>query len=162
MNKTYNAKVNNTFDFEFDETIISKLDVSKISNKKFHVLQNNTPFKTEITETNFNQKSYQVKVNNNTYNINIISDLDVLIKKMGFEIGSTKTVNDIKAPMPGLILDISVKIGQEVNEDDPLLILEAMKMENVITSPRQGVIKSISVKKGDAVEKNQLLITFYA
>jgi biotin carboxyl carrier protein len=62
--------------------------------------------------------------------------------------------------MPGLILDINVKIGQKVKEDDPLLILEAMKMENVLTSPRDGIIKSISVSKGDAVNKNQLLIEF--
>jgi biotin carboxyl carrier protein len=160
MNKTYKVNVNNTFDFELEETDISKLDASKVSNSKFHVLQNNMSFKTEIIDTNFNQKSYKVKVNNNTYNINIVNDLDTLIKEMGFEVGSSKKVNDIKAPMPGLILDISVKIGQEVNEDDTLLILEAMKMENVITSPRQGVIKSISVSKGDAVEKNQLLIEF--
>jgi biotin carboxyl carrier protein len=62
--------------------------------------------------------------------------------------------------MPGLILEIHVRIGQAVNENDPLLILEAMKMENVITSPRDGIIKSISVKKSDAVDKNQLLIEF--
>jgi len=79
---------------------------------------------------------------------------------MGFEIGSAKKVNDIKAPMPGLILEINVKVGQEIVENDPILILEAMKMENVITAPRDGVIKSISVTKGDAVEKNQLLIEF--
>ncbi|MCL4125700.1 UNVERIFIED_CONTAM: hypothetical protein GTU68_028898 [Idotea baltica] len=62
--------------------------------------------------------------------------------------------------MPGLILDINVKVGQEVIEDDALLILEAMKMENVLTAPRDGMIKSITVSKGDAVDKNQLLITF--
>jgi biotin carboxyl carrier protein len=62
--------------------------------------------------------------------------------------------------MPGLILEIHVQTGQEVNEDDPLLILEAMKMENVITSPRDGIIKSITVKKGETVDKNQLLIEF--
>jgi len=62
--------------------------------------------------------------------------------------------------MPGLILEINVEVDQEVNENDTLLILEAMKMENVITSPRSGIIKSISVNKGEAVEKNQLLIEF--
>ncbi|MDX1317201.1 MAG: acetyl-CoA carboxylase biotin carboxyl carrier protein subunit, partial [Xanthomarina gelatinilytica] len=74
--------------------------------------------------------------------------------------GASKKVNEIKAPMPGLILDIHVKEGQEVKEDDALLILEAMKMENVLTSPRDGIIKSISVSKNDTVDKNQLLIEF--
>ena len=80
---------------------------------------------------------------------------------MGFAIGGTKHVNSIKAPMPGLILDINVKEGQEVKENDNLIILEAMKMENSITSPRDGIIKSISVNKSDTVEKNQLLIEFH-
>jgi biotin carboxyl carrier protein len=53
-----------------------------------------------------------------------------------------------------------VKEAQEVKEDDPILILEAMKMENVINSPRDGVIKSIKVNQGDTVEKNALLIEF--
>jgi biotin carboxyl carrier protein len=53
-----------------------------------------------------------------------------------------------------------VKPGQEVKEDDSLLILEAMKMENVITSPREGIIKSVEVKQADTVEKNALLIEF--
>ena len=79
---------------------------------------------------------------------------------MGFESGTTKLINEIKAPMPGLILDINVKIGQQVNENDPLLILEAMKMENIITSPRDGIIKTISAVKGKAIDKNELLIEF--
>ena len=71
-----------------------------------------------------------------------------------------KHVNSIKAPMPGLILDIHVKQGQEVKEDEGLLILEAMKMENVITSPRDGVIKSVNIVKGEAIDKGHLLIEF--
>jgi biotin carboxyl carrier protein len=69
-------------------------------------------------------------------------------------------VNAIKAPMPGLILEISVVVGQEVKENDNLIILGAMKMENSFLSPRDGVIKSISVAVGDAVDKGQLLIEF--
>jgi biotin carboxyl carrier protein len=62
--------------------------------------------------------------------------------------------------MPGLILEIQVKEGQDVKEDDTLLILEAMKMENVIHSPREGIIKSINVKQGETVDKDSLLIEF--
>ncbi|MEM7382618.1 MAG: acetyl-CoA carboxylase biotin carboxyl carrier protein subunit, partial [Bacteroidota bacterium] len=80
--------------------------------------------------------------------------------QMGFALGSAKDVSSIEAPMPGLILDISVSEGQEVNEGDPLLILEAMKMENVITSPRNGVVKSVPISQGETVEKKHLLIEF--
>lgn len=160
MKKTFQTKVNDTFDFTVDSSSLESLDAVALQNNKFHVLQENESFDVSISNSDFNKKSYQVIVNNNKYNVNIINDLDKLIKEMGFEIGSTKKVNDIKAPMPGLILEINVKVGQEIVENDAILILEAMKMENVITSPRDGVIKSISVNKGDAVEKNQLLIEF--
>ena len=160
MSQYFKANVNNTFDFDITKDDVSKLDSIKISDTKSHVIQLNTSYKTEITGDDFNKKSYKVKVNNNTYNVNIINDLDVLIKDMGFEIGASKKVNNIKAPMPGLILEINVKAGDEVKENDSLLILEAMKMENVIASPRDGIIKSIAINKSDAVEKNQLLIEF--
>ena len=79
---------------------------------------------------------------------------------MGFTIGKAKQINIIKAPMPGLILEISVFIGQTVQENDNLLILTAMKMENSLRSPRDGVIKSIDVNVGDSVIKGDLLIEF--
>jgi len=160
MNTSYKVKINNTNEIDITKGAALALDTIETAPSKFHILQNNNSFKAEITEGNFKERAYQVKVNNNTYNINILNGLDVLIKQMGFEIGATKMVNDIKAPMPGLILDIITKVGQEVKEDDALLVLEAMKMENVLTSPRDGVIKSISVTKGDAVDKNQLLVEF--
>jgi biotin carboxyl carrier protein len=83
-----------------------------------------------------------------------------LIAEMGFEKGKSKHINSIKAPMPGLILEISVEVGQSVKENDNLIILSAMKMENSFLSPRDGVIKSIAVKVGDAVDKGQLMIEF--
>lgn len=162
MSKHYKAEVNNTFEFDIDTNQTSQMDAIKTFHSKFHVLEDSKSYSAEIMESQFYQKKYVVKVNNNRYNVEISDALDELIISMGFEVGATKQINDIKAPMPGLILEISVHVGQEVKENDALLILEAMKMENVLTSPRDGVIKSISVKKGDAVEKNQLLIEFCA
>ncbi|PRZ23979.1 acetyl-CoA carboxylase biotin carboxyl carrier protein subunit [Flavobacterium granuli] len=160
MSSTYKVNVNDSFQFDFDKEQVSQLDAVSIEANKFHILHQNTPFRAEIVSANFNEKSYTVKVNNNSYTVAISDALDVLIKKMGFEVGSTKQVNAIKAPMPGLILEISVSVGQSVKENDSLLILEAMKMENSFLSPRDGIIKSISVNKGDAVDKGQLLIEF--
>jgi biotin carboxyl carrier protein len=160
VKNSYQVKVNNTFDFELDPQAVLKLDSLKLSETTFHILENNISYKTEIIESNFNQKSYKIKVNSSTYTVQIFNELDALIKEMGFEIGAAKKINEIKAPMPGLILSVDVKVGQEVQEDDALLILEAMKMENVLTSPRNGIIKAISVTKGETVNKNQLLIEF--
>ena len=160
MSKTYKLKVNSNDELILNTSDIPNADIIKISNSKYHVLNENKSIIADIVESDFNSKIYKVKINKNTYNINIYNELDNLIKEMGFEVGVSKLINEIKSPMPGLILDISVKIGQEVKENDPLLILEAMKMENIITSPRDGIIKTISAVKGKAIDKNELLIEF--
>jgi len=160
MSNSYKLNVNNTFNFDVEEDFISQLDAVSVEKDKFHILKDNTPYHAEIIATDFINKTYTVKVNNATYIVAIANTLDLLIKEMGFEVGAAKQVNAIKAPMPGLILEISIKVGQEVKQNDPLLILEAMKMENSILSPRAGVIKSITMTKGAAVEKGALLIEF--
>ena len=160
MSNHYKLNVNNTFQFDVENDAVSQLDAVSVEKNKFHILKNNTPYQAEIIATDFINKTYTVKVNNSTYTVAIANALDMLIKEMGFEVGAAKQVNAIKAPMPGLILEISVEVGQEVKENDPLLILEAMKMENSILSPRDGVIKSVTMTKGAAVEKGALLIEF--
>jgi len=160
MSKIFKVKVNNYFDFDVDSEKIKEFDAISHENQKFHILEKSKSYNAQIINQDFNNKTYTISINSNTYIVDIKDDLDALIKEMGFEVGATKKVNNVKAPMPGLILDINVSVGQEVKEDDALLILEAMKMENVITSPRDGIIKSISVSKGAAVDKNQLLIEF--
>jgi biotin carboxyl carrier protein len=62
--------------------------------------------------------------------------------------------------MPGLVIDILVKSGQSVQKNEPLLILEAMKMENVIKAAGDGIVKIINAKKGQPVDKGQTLLEF--
>lgn len=160
MSTDFKVKVNDAYTFDFDKDTISQLDAVSVEANKFHILHQNKPFQAEIVHSHFNQKSYRVKVNNNTYEVAISNALDQLITEMGFEKGASKHINSIKAPMPGLILEINVEVGQSVKENDNLIILSAMKMENSFLSPRDGVIKSIAVKVGDAVDKGQLMIEF--
>ncbi|HWR94315.1 MAG TPA: biotin/lipoyl-containing protein [Flavobacterium sp.] len=160
MNKTYKLSVNNSSHFELSESEATTIDAVSVESKKFHILKDHNPFYAEIIASDFIAKKYTVKVNNNTYDVVISNPLDILIKEMGFEVGVSKKVNEIKAPMPGLILEISVEVGQTVKENDNLLILTAMKMENSFLSPRDGVIKSIAVNVGDSVVKGDLLIEF--
>lgn len=159
LNRPYSVTVNGQ-QIEVSPEELDTFDIIGNSGKTQHVLHNETSFETELLEAYFARKTYKVKVENNIYNILVNNPLDHLIKELGFEIGASKQISEINAPMPGLILDIHVKLGQEVKENDPLLILEAMKMENVIVSPRGGIIKSIAIEKGNAVDKNQLLIEF--
>ncbi|HQZ23929.1 MAG TPA: acetyl-CoA carboxylase biotin carboxyl carrier protein subunit [Flavobacterium sp.] len=160
MSSDFKVKVDDTFEFDFNKENTSKLDAVTIQKNKFHILQNNLPFKAEIIFSHFYQKKYTVKVNNNIYQVAISNPLDILIKELGFEVGVSKVIKLLKAPMPGLILEINVEVGQTVNENDNLLILTAMKMENSLLSPRDGVIKSIAINVGDSVIKGDLLIEF--
>jgi biotin carboxyl carrier protein len=160
MSNTYHTSVNGGNPIAITDIQAEAFDAIPTGSAAYHALKDNIPFKAEITAADFLKKSYTVTVNNNTYHVHIADALDVLIKNMGFEVGTAKQVNEIKAPIPGLILEISVTPGQTVQENDTLLILEAMKMENTFHSPRAGVIKSIAVTKGQAVDKGQLLIEF--
>jgi biotin carboxyl carrier protein len=135
-------------------------DVSKISEGKFHILYNNKSFRTEVVKVDVATKSVTLKVNNHVYAVSLKDKFDLLLEKLGMNNLATNKVNNIKAPMPGLIIDLKVKAGDEVKAGDPMLILEAMKMENVLKAPGDGLIKSLKVKKGDSVEKNQVLIEF--
>ena len=65
----------------------------------------------------------------------------------------------VKAPMPGTILDVKVQNGQAVKKGDVLVVLEAMKMENEIMAPCDGTVGSVSVRKGDSVETQALICT---
>ncbi|MEM1338164.1 MAG: biotin/lipoyl-containing protein [Bacteroidota bacterium] len=160
MANQYKLRVNEEFEYSLTEEDLESLDVVPTGKDAYHVLQDGQSFNLYFSENDFDGRAYTIKVNNTPYKISIANPLDVLISEMGFELNAASQVGSIEAPMPGLILEVSVTEGQEVHEGDPLLILEAMKMENVITSPRDGIIKSIPVKQGEAVEKKHLLITF--
>ena len=101
-----------------------------------------------------------MKVNNHTYELELEDRFDQLLQQLGMDDLASAAVSQIKAPMPGLVLNVMVEVGQEVGKDESLLILEAMKMENVLKSPAEGKIKSISVNEKESVEKNQILIEF--
>lgn len=99
-------------------------------------------------------------INGKETKVQVKDHISLMLEKLGMDAVLENVVNDVKAPMPGVILDIIASQNQEVAKGDPLLILEAMKMENMIKSPTDGKIKSIEVTKGQSVEKNALLIQF--
>jgi acetyl-CoA carboxylase biotin carboxyl carrier protein len=65
---------------------------------------------------------------------------------------------DVLAPLAGKLLDILVEVGAKVEEDDELLVIEALKMENTVFAPCAGTVTEIKAKKGDAVEDGAVLM----
>lgn len=146
-----------------EETLIKKSDVDaldsiNIDDANIHLLENNQAYEVSVLHSDFLNKTLTLSVNGNTHEVKIEDEYDQQVKKMGLLAVTAQKVNSIKAPMPGLIVDVMVKEGQEISEGTPLLVLSAMKMENIILSQGEGVVKSIEVKKDDAVEKGQLII----
>ncbi|QBA64559.1 acetyl-CoA carboxylase biotin carboxyl carrier protein subunit [Muriicola soli] len=160
MPQKFKVSVNETHEFSLTASDLEKTDILQTAPSKYHVLKENKPFTAEVVGSDFLSKTYKVKVKNEVYEVVLADELDQQISRMGFSLGSAKNITAISAPMPGLILEIKAREGDSVKEDSPLIILEAMKMENVITSPREGVIKKISVKAGETVDKKQLLISY--
>ena len=135
-------------------------DITETEQGKFHIIKDNKSYNAELVKFNAEEKSLLIKVNGNNYHLQVKDKYDELLKNLGMDNLNAKKVNEIKAPMPGLVLDIKVNAGDMVKKGDPVLVLEAMKMENILKSPTDGIVSKINVKKGVAIEKNQVLINF--
>ncbi|MES2628060.1 MAG: biotin/lipoyl-containing protein [Bacteroidota bacterium] len=136
------------------------LDRSKSGPKAFHILKDNRTYNVEVLEVIHSEKKFVLLVNGTRYEVELKDQFDLLLQSMGIGGANAKQLKEVKAPMPGLVLDILVQEGSTVAKGDAIVILEAMKMENVLKSPTDGTIKSVSITKGIAVEKNQVLISF--
>ena len=139
---------------------VVELDATQLSATQSHVLYKNKSYNLEIVSENKEEKTMDIKVNGNVYKVSIEDQYDQLLKKLGLDKISSNKVKEIKAPMPGLVLNIIAKEGQEIKKGENLLVLEAMKMENILKSPTDGTVQKILINIGDKVEKNQVLIQF--
>jgi biotin carboxyl carrier protein len=135
-------------------------DVIKLEDGKYHVLYQHRSFVVEVVKLNPLDKNLTLKINGKTIETSIKDRLDLLLDKMGMSQPVSHKINDLKAPMPGLILEICVEPGQKIEKGEKLMVLEAMKMENVIKASGSGTVKALKSQKGQSVEKNQLLIEF--
>ena len=155
-----------TFDIQSNKSEISvnsqpfKWDMVEIKDGNFHILYNNRSFNAEVLEADYQTKSFLIKINKSKYSISLKDRFDILLDQLGMSNASAVKVNDLKAPMPGLIVDIKVQVGDTVKKGDTILILEAMKMENILKASGDGKIKSIKIVAKQNVEKNQVMIEF--
>lgn len=133
-------------------------DLKEIKPGSYHLLYKGQSFEIEVLQSDIVGKKHQFTINGKKVEAELSDKFDALLKELGMDAGSAQKVGDLKAPMPGLVVDIPVKEGDVVKKGDTLVILEAMKMENALKAVGDAVVKKINVKKGQAVEKNTLLV----
>ena len=121
------------------------IDLQKISGDSYHLLIENRSYDVTVLETDHQTKSFKIKIGNNIYDLEVKDKFDQLLEQMGLNDPVDSSIKEIKAPMPGLVLNVMVKVGNELKKDETVLILEAMKMENVLKSPSNGMIKKINI-----------------
>ena len=102
------------------------------------------------------------RINGVRKEVRVMDERAQLLERMGMSVRAVVASGDIKAPMPGKVLQVLVSAGDKVEEGQALLVLEAMKMENVIKSTSEGTVSDIPVSPGQAVEKGGLLVAFEA
>lgn len=135
-------------------------DISELRDGYFHIVLNDKSYTAELVRLDADEKLFIFTINGHQVEVSLQDRFDLLLDKLGMADLGAAAAADLKAPMPGLILDLMVADGQEVAKGEPILILEAMKMENILKAPGDGVVKSVKVGKGDSVEKNQVLVQF--
>jgi len=136
------------------------IDISPLAARSFHFICHHKSYTVEILSIDKDTKQFEIKVNNNVYHIELRDKYDELLHRLGMDNLLHQKANDLKAPMPGLVLAVHVTDGQEIKKGDSLITLEAMKMENNLKAPGDGTVKKVAVKKGQPVEKNEILIYF--
>ena len=119
----------------------------------------------EVTVEGIENNVETVIVNGITYSVKLPEEKKptlhpVVVKPAGVPAPVTPKKYSVKAPLPGVILDVTVKVGDEIKRGDTVAILDAMKMENNITSDRAGKIEKICVTPGESVMEGTDLIIF--
>jgi biotin carboxyl carrier protein len=135
-------------------------DVKHQGNGIYHILYKQKTYTLILESGDAETGIYKIQLNGKPLEISTFDRIQLLLKSMGMDTAMGKKINEIKAPMPGLVLRIPIKEGDSVSKGEGLLVLEAMKMENSIKALGDVVISKIHVKPGQAVEKNQLLVSF--
>lgn len=116
----------------------------------------------KIDNVEFEKHTVRFTINGQWCSVDVRNEQDLLMDEMGFKTAADIGEGQLKAPMPGKILEIMVEEGDEVKLGDPVAILEAMKMENELKAPVSGVITSITAATNDSLEKNALILEIEA
>lgn len=133
-------------------------DLRELKAGSYHILLNGVSYSLDVISTDTAAKRHVFRLNGKKVTVQLEDRYDALLKELGMDAASAKKTDHLKAPMPGLVVEVTVREGQQISKGDTLVILEAMKMENALKAVADATVKKINVQKGQAVEKNVILV----
>jgi pyruvate carboxylase subunit B len=130
-----------------------EVDWLELTESLYSIIKDNKSLELAIDE---HHGEYEILLEGRLYEAQVLDQraMMMLSRKGGLKLDS----GEIHAPMPGLIIDVLVQVGDTVEDGQTVVILESMKMQNELKAPRAGAVQNIQCKKGDTVDKNALLV----
>ncbi len=148
----YKARIRDDFEFDIDRETARQLDIIMLPDGRYHMQHNGRLFTIEVVDIEPEQKVYTLRINGHVIRIDVDDEYEQLVRALGMDKINQNQLNKVTAPMPGMVTSVLVSEGDTIEQGTPLLILEAMKMENIIKSPVVATIQSVAVSAGQAVE----------
>lgn len=130
-----------------------EVDFLPLSAALYSIIKDYKSFELAIEESN---NTYQVLMNGRLYDGQVLDERALLL--MNRKGGLGLDVGELHSPMPGLIVEVRVAVGDHVQRGQTLVILESMKMQNELKAQRDGVVTTVNVHKGQTVDKNDVLV----
>lgn len=132
--------------------------VTRLSEHTIHLLLDGRSY--ILTTERQPDGSVRVTHGGQSHTVRIKSERDQLLERMGMADAASAAAADLRAPMPGLVLQVLVEPGQAVEAGQGLVVLEAMKMENELRAEAAATVASVPAAPGSAVAKGDVLVTF--
>ncbi|CAG1012295.1 MAG: biotin/lipoyl-binding protein [Anaerolinea sp.] len=132
------------------------IDFQHITEALYSAIINNKSIEALVEERD---NKYQVLMRGDQYEVEVLDEREQRLMRSSSGFAVSQGELSIRSPMPGLIVDVKVSAGQQVEKGMALVVLESMKMENDIKAPRAGTVVRVHIAKGDSVEQNRVLIT---
>ncbi|MBV6472843.1 MAG: hypothetical protein JPMHGGIA_01110 [Saprospiraceae bacterium] len=142
------------------EDYFSACVIKRLDETHFHFSRQGRNYNIELLHLDIAGSRVRLRCGRKKMSFEIASPVAQRIRQLGYSHAASLYDDALVAPMPGLVLDICVEVGQFVNKGEHLATLEAMKMENILRSNHDGRVRDVLVKPADKVEKNQTLILF--
>ncbi len=138
----------------------SNSNVQRLGDGKYLLTKGDKVYELYVLSESEDGKEIEIQIKQSYFKVNIQNELDLLLNQLGFKSADLKKVKELKSPMPGKIVKVLVNEGDDILTGQPLIILEAMKMENALQALSEGKVGKIMVENGASVNKNDILIKF--